>query len=376
MTKIIYTATTMVLTQHLVSSEKYNLYDYESTEIFMNWNIGFACLKTDNIIKEACHWRLNTYDHECMIFGRPTKEQFLEFHNRLEYLCELEQESVDSDYNLDYESNAMTVVDVMENLRGYGCWCDINSEFDFTGIGPPANRLDLACKKYVEANRCINSDSITAQSDCPGDFKDYYVAVSTQPEATVEQQCEIFNTFISIQRSWPEELLQCAIRKCIVESKFLRTVIQISTHPDFEFNMEPIRLERNGFFDPDHHCINRVGGKHWRTKQALLLLGRTYRGTSRKEYQDLYDNYDSENVGRFGQPFDDFRDAEHNADSESPLECCGNYPNRYPLYSGMSACCDDEVNPRKFKVMTHECCLNDRGGKSIVPLDTCPFQVV
>ena len=47
----------------------YDIHDYKSSEKFMRWNIGFACRKTDNIIKEACNWRLNTYDQGMNLVG-------------------------------------------------------------------------------------------------------------------------------------------------------------------------------------------------------------------------------------------------------------------------------------------------------------------
>jgi len=354
----------------------YDIHDYETSEIFMRWDIGFACRKTDNIIKEACNWRLNTYNHQCMIFGRPSKETFLEFHNRLEHLCTKEQESVDADYNMDYENGAVTVKDVMENLRGYGCWCDLNSEFNHTGSGPPISELDAACKRYVESNKCISADSIREQADCPKDFKDYFVTVSLQPEKDFEKECRIFNSMLAGNENWEPDMLECAVKKCIVESKFLRNVIHIAVQPEFKFSLKGIRLERNGFFDVKSECVRSEDEQ----KPAFYLKGRALT----KDYNYDYD-YDYEDLSMSAHPLrflpetQNFEyDSEHiGVNDEELLQCCGNYPHRFPIQTASTSCCDDKLNPIKYKVLTHECCVDEASGvKAVVPLNTCPFTIV
>ena len=309
---------------------------------------------------------------QCMIFGRPSKEAFLEFHNRLEHLCTKEQESVDADYDMDYETGGMTVKEVMENLRGYGCWCDFNSEVNHAGGGPPINKLDAACKNFVEANRCISADSVREYTDCPSDFKDYYVTVSLQPEKSLEKECKIFNSLLAGNENWGPEKLECAVRKCIVESKFLRTVIKIVVQPEFKFSMKGVRLERNGFFDVKTQCHRSKSN----FVDALYLKGRAL--------SDYDYDYEYENLSMLSKPLRFLStgkiefDSEHiGIEEEKPLQCCGKYPHRFPIYSSSSSCCDDKSNPKKYKLLTHECCVDEESGvKTVVPLDTCPFTTI
>ena len=170
----------------------------------------------------------------------------------------------------------------MAAIRGYGCWCNLNSFFR-AGHGQPQNGMDENCKKLHLGYDCIKMDAADEGTTCDTRDDDYVVSPALSM-SQVEFQCKMFSEILygPMGLNLSPAKINCAIRLCSVESRFLAWILT-----DF--------MNGNGL---DHSYIHDTYG------------------------------------GSFN-----FDDNCHNSPGVRDIECCGLYPFRFPYNVVTQECC-------------------------------------
>jgi len=205
----------------------------------------------------------------------------------------------------------MTSIPNLENLRGYGCWCTLDSGF-LGGYGQPINGIDALCKDLVENYRCVEADAIARNRACPFQWSNYTISLFTD-DALRRQFCTLSaNAYTMVDSNYDT---QCAIDRCQVDSEFIAAMFNNALDPTYQFDIEPKWTEYGGDFIRSDNCRqNRVKG-----------------------------------------------DA--NGSNLGPRQCCGRYPDRAPLYHHSNGCCNENI----YNKRTMECCR----GTEIKPFGVC-----
>lgn len=179
------------------------------------------------------------------------------------------------------------------NVNGYGCWCYFDSAVG-NGKGEPMDLVDAECRNLHRGYECAVADYANCEP-----WTVFYIAAGqlVVSQGSVHAACVHANTNLGLV------LGDCAIAACSVELEFINEYTAITQNYNPQFSV--YSHANLGSFVPTNNCVTNTFGTH----------------------------------------------------DESPRQCCGTFPQRYPfkVYAGTSdeaACCDGTV----YKTATHFCC--------------------
>jgi len=200
------------------------------------------------------------------------------------------------------------MLDNMEAIRFYGCWCYLEGNTWEQGRGPVQDGLDQECKNLVLNYRCMVMDALDRGETCDPDQQDYTPYNLFGGSGDVINECETNGNQLN-------ENPLCRIALCKAEGTFsLNMFALMFTLGGIENNEPP--------YDPTMAHDNNV------------LLPGGAPPTAFKPADEC--KYDYRGAGR------------------SDKECCGAHPNRFPFktFNGDKACCGD----RTFNTLSLQCC--------------------
>jgi len=183
------------------------------------------------------------------------------------------------------------------NMTSYGCWCQIRNQAaggTVPGHGQPVDELDRLCHQWQQCRSCTTMDSTECDADT-SNYHHYIIGTDIQGGQAV---C---NTYMS-------EYSVCVQNTCRCDEELALALA-------YAVNDRSIDFDTNNGFDHVKQCSsNGTGGNN------------SNNGNS------------------------------NNGLSESTIQCCGEYPNRFPYNTkgGTTQCCGS----RTYNRNQHECCEN------------------
>merc|ERR1719361_50572 len=170
----------------------------------------------------------------------------------------------------------------LDKIRGYGCWCYFQEEHG-QGAGDPQNQLDAHCQSLHHGYSCVKIDAGWEDEKCDHPWAmEYNIIPLTAWMFGGETSGDMMADCQSLNQD-----SNCAARTCAVESFFTLNLIG-------EFlSMKPFdaTLKHSDGWSHSDNCPRKLGS------------------------------------------------------DDSPLECCGSYPPRFPYKTkdGQRGCCDDKT---------------------------------
>jgi len=197
---------------------------------------------------------------------------------------------------------------VTTDLLGYGCWCSFGQKLKF-GVGQPVDLQDKICRQLNHNYRCIEIDAAAEGKTCPFDFKDYMFLMSNIPKNRFSVECQSLHDMLTsmIPNLYKPEDSNCAVRRCVSDSEFLRKSMDLYVEMSHPFNEDLEWIEYGGSFDKDT-CGTRLGGE-----------------------------------------------------KVEPI-CCAEYPDRFPIQDSETGCC---INKR-YNMLIEDCCMD-----GVFPIGFC-----
>jgi len=192
------------------------------------------------------------------------------------------------------------------NVNQYGCWCYFDNLVG-NGKGEPMDLIDAECRNLHRGYECIVADLGTG---CVPWEQVYFGIEGTNFEEVhggINAACIFANT---VQAPFGD----CAAAACSVETSF----IQLYTSITQTYNPQFPVYGHDG-------VVSGVGAQNIGT------------GTFNTERNCVTNEYGTKD--------------------ETPRECCGTYPERFPYktFGNANACCGGSV----YTVATHKCCNGD-----------------
>jgi len=199
------------------------------------------------------------------------------------------------------------MLDNMEAIRFYGCWCYLDGDTWDQGRGPVQDGLDQECKNLILNYRCMVMDALDRGETCDPVAQDYVPYNLFGGSGDVVNECEN-----NVNKDNENPL--CRIALCKADGEFSLNLFTIMFQggpiednvPPYDLNMAHDNnvLTPGGSFKPVDEC-----------------------------------KYDYRGAGR------------------SDKECCGAHPNRFPFktFNGDKACCGD----RTYNTLSLQCCAGD-----------------
>lgn len=211
-----------------------------------------------------------------------------------------------------------TVDEVLNPIRGYGCWCSLESGFT-EGVGQPVldNGLDTACRQVNRSYKCLKRDQ--AESGCNFDLAFYHTPINMAMISSMESRsfreiCEDMNSIIYenasqliVDLGYSTEFYECAMNLCTIEASFMSWLLSSAQSPTGGFHMQFIHEKYGGNFDPNTCDLSRIPG----------------------------DNQE-----------------------DPDIKCCGEYPVRTEYPAWKKSCCRNNVNGI-FTIRTKDQCVID-----------------
>ena len=146
----------------------------------------------------------------------------------------------------------------MAIFRGYGCWCNLNSLFR-AGHGQPQDDVDENCRKLHLGYDCIKMDATDDGTTCDT-RDDNYLVIPAMNYSIIELQCRMISEMLygPTGENLPQAKIDCAIRLCAVESRFLSWFL-IDAMNSSSLDDSYIHDTYGGSFNFDDNCHNRPG---------------------------------------------------------------------------------------------------------------------
>jgi len=195
------------------------------------------------------------------------------------------------------------------NVNQYGCWCYFD-DLVGNGKGEPVDLIDAECRNLHRGYECIVAD--VGESCEPWSVNYFGIEATTFEEdyGSINAACIYANTDLT-------NFGDCAAAACSVETSFIQTYTSITQT-----------------YNPQYPVYGHSGVVSGDTSNTAGDIGT---GTFN-------------HVRNCVPPPTGLKD-------ESPRECCGTYPERYPYktYSNARKCCGGSV----YYDETHECCNGD-----------------
>lgn len=144
------------------------------------------------------------------------------------------------------------LVDSLDALNGYGCWCYLDSGM-MQGRNQPQDQMDSLCRTLTEGYECIIMTE-TEENERKPDYEPCdptntkYLAASIGADTNqIIHQCTIKN----------RNRGTCATRACIVDSQFVNNVFTLMIESGYKAIAH--RLRHSQGFDPDLNCKTNLG---------------------------------------------------------------------------------------------------------------------
>jgi len=182
------------------------------------------------------------------------------------------------------------------NIDQYGCWCYFDSAVG-NGKGEPMDLIDAECRNLHRGYECAVAD----YANCEPWAITYFPVSGTNfitDHGSIAAACIHTNTVLT-------NFGDCAAAACAVETEYISEYTAITQNYNPQFSVYSHVASGRGSFVPTNNCVTNAAGTH----------------------------------------------------DESPRQCCGSFPQRYPfkVYAGTpdeAACCDGSV----YKIASHSCC--------------------
>jgi len=159
---------------------------------------------------------------------------------------------------------------IFENVRGYGCWCSLDTGFT-EGHGRPVDDhgLDAVCKQVNENLKCLVEDSKKEDKICDPYtvFYTFGSAVTGKAQgwdAACKQVNQIFyeNPLMASYLGLDTADYKCAVRACAIDSFFMSWLAESATRsPSFADYQHFQHDIYGGIFNPVDECSRYEGQK-------------------------------------------------------------------------------------------------------------------
>lgn len=224
-----------------------------------------------------------------------TKNEMVDFLTDLAHLQGLD---MDSDANFrGFDSG--WAANMIASIDGYGCWCYFQNDHG-RGRGSAQNEVDELCKTLHHGYSCIIHDGDTDNYNCtPWDIT-YKAATGFGADSDNPKNEDFITSLRRRCNKANKGESKCKSRTCMVEGHFVIRIFELFLKGVV---FDPLLLHSNGNFDPLVQC---------KVKTPI-----------------------------------------HNDGESKILECCGDYPTRFPFKTnGVRQCCGQST----FDSRLFECC--------------------
>jgi len=216
-----------------------------------------------------------------------------------EMMAEAEANLTSNGLNRNLGGGASFLTEAFDKIKEYGCWCYFPHE-NGLGSGEPQNEMDAHCQTLKHGYSCAKIDGQLEEESCDRPWEVTYNIIpmtawmfGANDDQDMLEDCKALN---------PDSV--CAARVCAVDSFFTLNLIgEFLSQKPFDANLQ--HFDDNGEikFDTAANCPRKYGT------------------------------------------------------DQSPLECCGKYPPRFPYKTkdGQRGCCGDKT----YDVDLQECCADN-----------------
>jgi len=235
----------------------------------------------------------NRADLFCSGECRPTLEEFpemseiegfdfYEYEENWDDICEKlfpsEPEQTEQESKMSQEPAFFRALDlqklqagsIFENVRGYGCWCSLDTGFT-EGHGQPVDDhgLDAVCKQVNENLKCLVEDFKSEAKICDP-YNVFYTFGSPVTgkaqgwDAACKQVNQMFyeNPMMASFLGLDPADYKCAVRTCAIDSFFMSWLAESATRSpsfaDYQYFQHDIY---GGIFNPVDECTRYQGQK-------------------------------------------------------------------------------------------------------------------
>jgi len=216
-------------------------------------------------------------------------------YSEIESMIEQAQANLTTmDRNLGGGDTAFLMGSPLEKINGYGCWCFLQEEHG-QGAGEAQNEVDAHCQTLHHGYSCVKIDASYGDENCPQPWAiEYNIIPLTAWMFGGNSGRDMYADCKNLNQD-----SECAARTCAVESFFTLNLIG-------EFlSMKPFdaTLKHSDGWSHSDNCPRKLGS------------------------------------------------------DQSPLECCGEYPPRFPYKTkdGQRGCCGDKT----YDTNLQECCSDN-----------------